>query len=179
MAIMDKYLHNKKVRPNPHVKEMIDKHLTIINGHSIDIGCGDGRNSFYLKEKFNFSCDLFDPDENKVLMAKSIGLTNATTQKAEFFNYAKNIYDVALYINSAMYLSLDNQIIILNKIANSLKPYDSLLIYSVMTNWNNSKRNVLNDKDVISLLKTNNFILKDKNNFSQGNKKFTIMVFMR
>lgn len=179
MTIIDKYLYNKKVRPNPYVKKMIDKYLTIINGRSIDIGCGDGRNSFYLKENFNFTCDLFDPDENKVSLAKSIGLINAITQKAELFNYDKNIYDVALYINSAMYISLDNQIIILNKIINSLKAYDSLLIYSVMTNWHNDKRNVLEDEEVISILKTNNFIMRDKNNFSQGNKKFTMMVFVR
>lgn len=178
MNIIDKYITSKKIKPNPHVKVLIDKYLDIKNGYSIDIGCGDGRNSFYLKDKYNFSCDLFDPDKTKVQIAKSNSLISAICCKAEDFNFIKNKYDAGLYINSAMYLSLDDQKDILNKIIISSKSH-SLIIYSAMINWNNEKRNVLKDNEIVSLFENNNYVLKEKNNYSQGFKKFTIMAFQR
>lgn len=168
-------IFNKITGPLSHFKKLCSKWLTKDNGFSLDIGCGNGRNSLYLKDKYGYTCELFDPIGENVSLCKSAGL-NATKSKAQDWKYETDKYDVVLYINSAMYLSISEQQDVLKKVIKSLKP-NGILFYSVMLNWNNEERNVLEDEEVINICKAKKFKCVDLISYKQDYKQFQFMVF--
>ncbi len=105
--------HNKKI------EEIID--LLPQNGKVLDLGCGMGGNSIFLAEK-GFKVTCIDKDKEAISHIKEQNPNiNALHGDILKFNFPNDKYDLVLILNVLNFFSLENAVLIINKIIDSLK----------------------------------------------------------
>ena len=124
-------------------------------GFSLDIGAGQGRNSFYLAEK-GFSIDAADSSEVAVeFMRKNNKFSNLNILKSSFenFNSDKN-YDLRLIFGLIQILSYNQSLILAEKVSSLSKKGTTVLITSF-----SEKDDTFNfDKNNFQEYRTNYFV---------------------
>ena len=70
--------------------------LDLCRGKTLDVGCGAGSHSLYLKEVKNIECIPVDTSEGAIEIARKRGLENARTE--DFFELENETYDTILML---------------------------------------------------------------------------------
>ena len=154
---------NKQVFPPFHlVKKFLPK---IKIGVALDIGTGNGRNSFFLAQN-SFGVEAFDIDKQNVKnlknLAKQLNLKiKAKKSDVKKFKFQSKKYDLILAIQSLIWMKKTEFIKIIKKIKTSLKPGGITIISGFTT----KDQSYLNLKSVR--------VPKGKNTFySKSGKKY-------
>lgn len=118
------------LKPSPILKKFINK---IPTGNALDIGCGEGRNSFYLAS-FGFKVIAIDEEKaginkiNKYIKQKNIKNIKTSLTDINSFNFKGRNATLILAIHSLDFLKLSNIKKVIGKIKKSVKSRGYIII---------------------------------------------------
>ena len=91
------YFINKEFQKPSNFAKFVKKKIINKKTKLLEIGCGDGRDSFYF---FKYSKKIYSIDKSKIVIKKNIEIVNKRKIKNLFFN--------RININSSQFLKLKN-----------------------------------------------------------------------
>jgi tellurite methyltransferase len=140
------YKNNKTVfgtTITPLLKVAVDRYVKKEAGVFLDIGAGQGRDSFYMSG-LGYKVYALDVSKESCKQIKDKGINNISVINADIKDYemGSNKYDVVSAINVLQFLKKDDVLKVLKNIANGLK-HGGLLVMSTFINSNSFGRNEL------------------------------------